>query len=58
MLDQLEEALVSADVGIDTTVEIIRRIEERVAKDKYINTSELNNILKSEIQQLLVRSVL
>jgi fused signal recognition particle receptor len=55
VLDQLEEALVSADVGIDTTVEIIRRIEERVAKDKYINTSELNNILKSEIQQLLVK---
>jgi fused signal recognition particle receptor len=55
VLDQLEEALVSADVGIDTTIEIIRRIEERVAKDKYINTSELNNILKSEIQQMLVK---
>ena len=55
VLDQLEEALVSADVGIDTTVEIIRRVEERVAKDKYISTSELNNILQSEIKQLLVK---
>jgi fused signal recognition particle receptor len=55
VLDQLEEALVSADVGIDTTVEIIKRVEDRVAKDKYINTSELNNILQSEIKQLLVK---
>ena len=55
VLDQLEEALVSADVGIDTTVEIIRRIEERVAKDKYINTAELNSILQSTIRQLLVK---
>jgi fused signal recognition particle receptor len=55
VLDQLEEALVSADVGIDTTIEIIHRIEKRVSKDKYINTSELNNILKSEIQQMLVK---
>ncbi|MFN9109090.1 MAG: signal recognition particle-docking protein FtsY, partial [Bacteroidota bacterium] len=56
VLDQLEEALVSADVGIETTVEIIKRVEERVAKDKYINTSELNNLLQSEIMQLLVKS--
>lgn len=55
VLDQLEEALVSADVGIDTTVEIIRRIEERVSKDKYINTAELNSILKLAIQQILVK---
>jgi fused signal recognition particle receptor len=55
VLDQLEEALVGADVGIDTTVEIIRRIEDRVAKDKYINTNELNNILQSEIRQMLVK---
>jgi fused signal recognition particle receptor len=55
VLDQLEEALVSADVGIDTTVEIIKRVEDRVAKDKYVNTSELNNILQSEIKQLLVK---
>jgi fused signal recognition particle receptor len=56
VLDQLEEALVGADVGIDTTVEIIKRIEERVSKDKYINTAELNNILQSEIAQMLVKS--
>jgi fused signal recognition particle receptor len=56
VLDQLEEALVSADVGIDTTVAIIQRIEERVAKDKYINTAELNLILQSEIRDMLIRS--
>ena len=54
VLDNLEEALVSADVGIETTVEIINRIESRVAKDKYLNTSELNTILKQEIQNILV----
>ena len=54
VLDNLEEALVSADVGIETTVEIINRIEGRVAKDKYLNTSELNSILKQEIQNILV----
>ncbi len=54
VLDNLEEALVSADVGIETTVEIINRIESRVAKDKYLNTSELNSILKQEIQNILV----
>lgn len=54
VLDNLEEALVSADVGIDTTLQIIEKIEKRVAKDKYINTSELNNILKEEIQGILV----
>lgn len=54
VLDNLEEALVSADVGIETTVEIIERIEARVAKDKYINTSELNNILQQEIESMLV----
>ncbi len=54
VLDNLEEALVSADVGIETTVEIITRIEKRVAKDKYLNTSELNGILKQEIQNILV----
>ena len=54
VLDDLEDALVSADVGIDTTVKIINRIEERVAKDKYLNTSELNTILKEEIQHILV----
>lgn len=54
VLDNLEEALVSADVGIETTVEIIERIEARVAKDKYINTSELNSILQEEIENILV----
>ncbi|MBA4167785.1 MAG: signal recognition particle-docking protein FtsY [Chitinophagaceae bacterium] len=53
VLDDLENALVSADVGIDTTVQIIDRIEKRVAKDKYIGTDELNRILKEEIEGLL-----
>ena len=56
VLDNLEDALVSADVGIETTVEIINRIEKRVAKDKYLNTSELNGILKNEIEQVLISS--
>jgi fused signal recognition particle receptor len=54
VLDNLEEALVSADVGVDTTVQIIDRIEKRVAKDKYLNTSELNRLLQEEIESLLV----
>ena len=54
VLDSLEEALVGADVGIDTTVKIIDRIEARVAKDKYISSSELNQILKQEIEAILV----
>jgi fused signal recognition particle receptor len=54
VLDNLEDALVSADVGIDTTVKIIQQIEARVAKDKYINTSELNGILQQEIEKILV----
>jgi len=56
VLDDLENALVSADVGVDTTIKIIDGIEKRVAKDKYINTSELNRILKEEIQDVLVDS--
>ncbi|HLA58098.1 MAG TPA: signal recognition particle-docking protein FtsY [Puia sp.] len=56
VLDSLEEALVSADVGVDTTIQIIDRIEKRVAKDKYLNTSELNAILRDEIEQLLLES--
>jgi len=56
VLDDLEEALVSADVGVDTTIQIIDRIEKRVAKDKYLNTSELNAILRDEIEQLLLES--
>ncbi|MBS1918190.1 MAG: signal recognition particle-docking protein FtsY [Bacteroidetes bacterium] len=54
VLDGLEEALVGADVGIDTTVKIIDRIEKRVAKDKYVNTSELNKLLQEEIEAILV----
>jgi fused signal recognition particle receptor len=54
VLDNLEEALVSADVGIDTTVQIIDRVEKRVSKDKYLNTSELNKILQQEIEATLI----
>jgi fused signal recognition particle receptor len=53
VLDNLEEVLVSSDVGVETTLSIIRRIEERVAKDKYLTTSEMNKILKEEIVALL-----
>ena len=54
VLDNLEDALVSADVGIDTTIRIIKQIELRVAKDKYLSTSELNKILQEEIEAMLV----
>jgi fused signal recognition particle receptor len=54
VLDNLEDALISADVGIDTTVKIIQRIEKRVARDKYINTSELNRILQEEVEAILI----
>lgn len=53
VLDNLEEALVSSDVGVATTIRIIERIETRVAKDKYLNTNELNKILKEEVVSLL-----
>src|SRR5688572_22814268 len=56
VLDNLEDALVSADVGIDTTVEIINRIEKRVARDKYVNSGELNKLLQEEIEGLLESS--
>jgi len=56
VLDNLEEALIGADVGLDTTIEIIKRVEDRVARDKYVNTSELNNILQDEIRDVLVDS--
>lgn len=52
-LDELEEILVTSDVGINTTVKIIDRVEERVSRDKYIGVDELNTLLKDEIQQLL-----
>lgn len=54
VLDNLEEALVGADVGIDTTVNIISRIEKRVARDKYMSTGELNRMLKEEIEDILI----
>src|SRR5688572_23109637 len=54
VLDSLEEALVSADVGIETTVQVIDRVEKRVARDKYMNASELNRILQEEIEGLLI----
>ena len=53
VLDNLEEILVASDVGVDTTLKIINRIEERVAREKYVGTEELNNILKQEIAGLL-----
>ena len=53
VLDELEEILVTSDVGVQTTLKIISRIEARVARDKYVNTSELNGILRGEIQSLL-----
>jgi len=53
VLDQLEEILITSDVGVDTTLKIIERIEERVARDKYVGTDELNTILKEEIMALL-----
>ena len=56
VLDNLEEILVSADVGVETTLKIIERIEKRVAKDKFVNTTELNSILKQEIAALLAEN--
>ena len=56
VLDNLEEALMTADVGVDTTIEIIERIEQRVARDKYVGTSELNRLLQEEIEAMLVDS--
>ncbi|MDR2122694.1 MAG: signal recognition particle-docking protein FtsY [Flavobacteriaceae bacterium] len=56
VLDELEEVLISSDVGVETTVKIIRRIEDRVAKDKFMNTSELDQILREEIMNLLAEN--
>jgi fused signal recognition particle receptor len=53
VLDNLEEILVSSDVGVETTLRIIERVQKRVSKDKYLGTSELNNLLKEEIAELL-----
>jgi fused signal recognition particle receptor len=54
VLDQLEEAMISADVGVDTTLAIIEKIQARVARDKYLGTDELNGILQEEIRDILV----
>ena len=56
VLDDLEEVLITSDVGVDTTIKIIQRIEERVARDKYVSTSELNRILREEIAALLAEN--
>ncbi|MBD5357230.1 MAG: signal recognition particle-docking protein FtsY [Bacteroides sp.] len=55
VLDKLEEAFITSDVGVDTTLKIIQKIEERVARDKYVNTEELNNLLAEEISDMLAR---
>ncbi|AGA76851.1 signal recognition particle-docking protein FtsY [Echinicola vietnamensis DSM 17526] len=56
VLDELEEILITSDVGVDTTIKVIQRIEERVARDKYVNTTELDKILRQEIVGLLEES--
>lgn len=56
VLDNLEEILITSDVGVNTTVKIIERIEERIARDKYVSTSELNNVLRTEIATLLTEN--
>ena len=56
VLDNLEEILITSDVGVDTTVKIIQRIEERIARDKYVSTSELNSVLRAEIATLLTEN--
>ena len=56
VLDNLEEVLITSDVGVDTTLKIIEKIESRVARDKYVSTSELNGILREEIADLLAEN--
>ena len=56
VLDNLEEALITSDIGVETTLKIIKRIEERVARDKYISTKELNGIMRDEIAALLTEN--
>ena len=56
VLDNLEEVLITSDVGVETTLKIIKRIQERVARDKYMGTAELNDILREEISALLVEN--
>ena len=57
VLDQLEEDLIASDVGVDTTLRIIERLQKRVAKDKYLNSNELQSILREEIEALLAEGV-
>lgn len=56
MLDNLEEVLITSDVGVDTTLKIIDRIEKRVARDKYVTTQELTTLLRDEIASLLTEN--
>jgi fused signal recognition particle receptor len=56
VLDDLEEALIASDVGVDTTLKIIDRIQERVRRDKYVNTEELNRLLREEVEALLLEN--
>ena len=56
VLDNLEEVLITSDVGVETTLKIVKRIQDRVARDKYMGTSELNAILRDEISALLVEN--
>ena len=56
VLDNLEEVLITSDVGVETTLKIIHRIEERVARDKYVSTTELNTILREEIMALMAEN--
>ena len=53
VLDDIEEALISSDIGVETTLKIIEKLEERVSRDKYLNSTELNNFLKQEISSLM-----
>ncbi|MDO4780625.1 MAG: signal recognition particle-docking protein FtsY [Bacteroides sp.] len=56
ILDNLEEILITSDVGVETSLKIIKRVEDRIARDKYVNASELNSVLKEEISSLLVEN--
>ncbi len=56
VLDRLEEALISSDVGLQTTIKIIKRIEERAAKDKFVTTSEMNKLIREEIERILAEN--
>ena len=57
VLDNLEEVLITSDVGVDTTLKIIERIEKRVARDKYVTTQELTTLLRDEIATLLTETI-